>query len=149
MYSPKQFERKPDEFGSLAGVTLARPRVTSTRYAIKAWDNEGGSSEFLGSLDGVDSVFVDNAAWPSADSAERALPHSGKNAGTDGDAKMLAGEEDQILRSLGAAVIMRWNAIPTKLQKELFDNASSVEGLMRTGTLKRQIARFLHKRKDD
>ena len=37
----------------------------------------------------------------------------------------LAEEEEQILRCLGAAVIMRWNNVPTKLQRELFDCASS------------------------
>jgi hypothetical protein len=34
--------------------------------------------------------------------------------------------EAHILRCLGAAVIMQWNAIPTKLQRELFDTASSL-----------------------
>ena len=58
-------------------------------------------------------------------------------------------EEDQILRSLGAAVITRWNTIPTKLQRELFDNASSIGELLQTDVLKGQIARFLHKHKDD
>jgi hypothetical protein len=36
----------------------------------------------------------------------------------------------------------------TKLQRELFDNASSVGDLLQTGALKGQIARFLHKHKD-
>jgi len=44
---------------------------------------------------------------------------------------------------------MRWNTLPTKLQRELFDNASSVGDLLQAGALKGQIARFLHKRKDD
>jgi hypothetical protein len=58
-------------------------------------------------------------------------------------------EEDHILRCLGAAVITRWNTIPTKLQKELFDNASSMGELLKTDVLKGQIARFLHKHKND
>ena len=52
-------------------------------------------------------------------------------------------------RCLGAAVIKRWNTIPTKLQKELFDNASSLGDLLQTDALKGQIARFLHIHKDD
>src|SRR5215211_3348990 len=32
----------------------------------------------------------------------------------------LAEEEEQILKCLGAAVLMRWNTVPTKLQRELF-----------------------------
>ena len=30
------------------------------------------------------------------------------------------------IRCLGTAVILRWNTVPTKLQKELFDCASSI-----------------------
>ena len=61
----------------------------------------------------------------------------------------LAEEEERILRCLGAAVIMQWNTLPTKLQKELFDNASSMGDLLQTDALKGQIARFLHQHKDD
>ena len=39
-----------------------------------------------------------------------------------------AGEE-KFLRYLGAAVIMRWNTIPTKLQRELFEHASTLDEL--------------------
>ena len=38
----------------------------------------------------------------------------------------LAAEEEYVLRCLGAAIIMRWNALPTKLQREIFDTAGSV-----------------------
>jgi hypothetical protein len=37
----------------------------------------------------------------------------------------LVEEEEQILKCLGAAVLMRWNTVPTKLQRELFDCAST------------------------
>jgi len=68
-----------------------------------------------------------------------------------GDHPTLAEEEERILRCLGAAVIMQWNTLPTKLQKEkeLFDNASSIGDLLQTDALKGQIARFPHKHKDD
>ncbi len=55
-----------------------------------------------------------------------------------------AESEEHILRCLGAAVIMQWNTIPTKLRRELFDGASSMGELLRTGDLRGQIARFLH-----
>src|SRR5206468_12220631 len=35
-------------------------------------------------------------------------------------------EEEHVLRCLGAALIMQWNTLPTKLQRELFDNAGSM-----------------------
>jgi hypothetical protein len=65
------------------------------------------------------------------------------------DAPTLTEEEGHILRCLGASVIMRWNTLPTKLQKELFDNASSVGELLQTGAFKQQMARLLHKHKND
>jgi hypothetical protein len=59
-------------------------------------------------------------------------------------------EEEKILKFLGAAVLMRWNTIPTKLQRELFDCASSIgDDLQQTTPLKGRIARFLHNHKDD
>jgi hypothetical protein len=61
----------------------------------------------------------------------------------------LTEEEGHILRCLGASVIMQWNTLPTKLQRELFDNTSSVGELLQTGAFKQQIARFLHKHKND
>jgi hypothetical protein len=44
---------------------------------------------------------------------------------------------------------MQWSTIPQKLQRELFDNAGSMGQLLQTSTLRGQIARFLHKHKDD
>jgi hypothetical protein len=58
-------------------------------------------------------------------------------------------DEEKILRCLGAALLLRWNTVPTKLQRELFDCASSLGDLQETAPLKAQIARFLHDHKDD
>jgi len=57
--------------------------------------------------------------------------------------------EEHILRCLGAAVIMQWNTIPTKLQRELFDTARSLGDVPQTVALRGQIARFLHDHKDE
>src|SRR2546423_13029672 len=61
----------------------------------------------------------------------------------------LTHEEEHILRCLGAAVIMQWNDLPTKIQRELFEHASSMGELNHTAELKGQLARFLHQHKDD
>lgn len=61
----------------------------------------------------------------------------------------LAAEEERVLRCLGAAVIMQWNALPTALQREIFDTAGSVGTLPDTAALRGQIARFLHKHRHD
>jgi hypothetical protein len=65
------------------------------------------------------------------------------------DRKAIAESEEHILRCLGAAVIMQWNTIPAKLQRELFDTAGSLGDLPQTVTLRGQIARFLHNHKDE
>ncbi|MDN4999937.1 hypothetical protein ACFQZO_03450 [Bradyrhizobium sp. GCM10027634] len=61
----------------------------------------------------------------------------------------LASEEERVLRCLGAAVIMQWNALPTTLQRELFDTAGSVGKVLETAELRGQIARFLQKHMND
>jgi hypothetical protein len=61
----------------------------------------------------------------------------------------LATEEEHVLRCLGAAIIMQWNTLPKTLQREIFDTAGSVGKLLETAALRGQIARFLHKHKND
>jgi hypothetical protein len=61
----------------------------------------------------------------------------------------LVEEEEQILRCLGAAVIMQWNTLPTSLRREIFDTAGSAGKLLETAALRGQIARFLHKHKNE
>jgi hypothetical protein len=62
---------------------------------------------------------------------------------------VLVEEEDQILKCLGAAVLMRWNTVPAKLQRELFDCASTIGDLQQKTALKGRIARYLHNHKND
>ena len=59
----------------------------------------------------------------------------------------LLAEEEQIVECLGAAVIMRWGTLPTKIQRELFERATSLVDLTEMPQLKRQIACFLHNRR--
>ena len=61
----------------------------------------------------------------------------------------LAEEEENILRCLGAAVILQWNDLPTHTQRRLFENAASMAEPRHVPQLKEQIARFLHEHKDD
>ena len=64
------------------------------------------------------------------------------------DRRTPAEAEEHILRCLGAAVITRWNTLPTQLQRELFDAAGSLGDLFDTAELRGQIAPFLHAHKD-
>ena len=61
---------------------------------------------------------------------------------------VLIEEETRILQCLGAAVIARWNNLPTEVQRELFASAVSVSDPLPMAELKAQIARFLHSHKD-
>ena len=70
-------------------------------------------------------------------------------AGKHLDSNAVAEIEEHILRCLGAAVIMQWNTIPTKLQRNLFDTAGSLGDVPKTVVLRGQIARFLHDHKDE
>jgi len=89
--------------------------------------------------------MADNEKW-----VEQNYQHIVHGSGSDqeGGAR-IAAEEEHILRYLGAAVIMHWSNLPKKLQKELFDAAGAMGDLLRTKALRTQIARFLHKHKDD
>jgi hypothetical protein len=53
-------------------------------------------------------------------------------------------EDEKILECLGAAVIMLWSSLPTKIQQEFFEHATSLADLAPTAPWKREIARFLH-----
>ncbi|PJI37886.1 hypothetical protein [Ferrovibrio sp.] len=57
--------------------------------------------------------------------------------------------ETNILKCLGAAVVLTWNDLPQTLQRELFLQALKVNDSYDPATLKTQIGRFLHLHKDD
>jgi hypothetical protein len=48
-----------------------------------------------------------------------------------------------------ATVLVQWNDLPTRIQRQLFDKAASTGEPRYTTQLKEQIARFLHNHKDD
>jgi hypothetical protein len=73
--------------------------------------------------------------------------HDASRRDTAGEAN-LAADEERILRFLGAAVVMQWNTLPTKLQRELLDTAASLDDLVDPVHLKGQIAQVLHRFKE-
>ena len=79
------------------------------------------------------------ARWDNEGGAPKGAPQEDRN-----ELAPLTNEEEHILRRLGAAVIMQWNDLPTKIQRELFEHASSMGELNHTAELKGQVARFLH-----
>jgi hypothetical protein len=65
------------------------------------------------------------------------------------DAETLGEAEERILKCLGAAVIVQWNDLPTKIQRHLFRHAVAMGEPGNVSQLKAEIARFLHNHKDD
>jgi hypothetical protein len=61
----------------------------------------------------------------------------------------LSEQETHVLQCLGAAVLLQWNDLPTLIQRELFESSTSAVEPGEIAQLKEQIARFLHKHKDD
>jgi hypothetical protein len=140
MITTKQYRAKSDEYGELAKGSADPNQIR----------------RFQDSQDSFSSL-ADNEAW-MADNFDKMIQvrdeASDELSGEVPDEKppsriALAAEEERVLRCLGAAVIMQWNTIPAKLQRELFDTAGSMGELLNTAELRGQIARFLHKHKDD
>lgn len=128
MFTPNQFRAKAAEYTVLASSA----------------ESPESAREFQ-KLEQSFSALADNEQWLSDHYDETVqVP-----APTEGEKPGLAAEEEHILRYLGAALIMKWNTLPKKLQRELFDTAGSMGEIIETASLRGQIARFLHKHKDD
>jgi hypothetical protein len=125
--------------------TAEQYRAKAAEYAGLMQQADGPSQmrEFH-DLERSFSTLADNEEW-LADNYEKTLHAPGAARG----GSALAEEEEHILRCLGASVLMLWNVIPTKLQRELFDNAGTMGEVVNTAALRGQIARFLHDHKDD
>jgi hypothetical protein len=137
MFTPDKFRAKAAEYKDLAKGTPVPEAAREFRRLERSFTDLANNEDWL------------------ADNYDKTV-HSGQNVGEDNDADAAGegngatlAEEEVILRSLGAAVIMQWNTLPTKLRRELFDTAGSVGDLLKTRELRGQIARFLHKHKDD
>jgi hypothetical protein len=110
--------------------------VSQHAAAIARWDDEGGASMFARSNTGV---------RVSKDVRSKQMVEATADLKVD----QAPAEDEKILECLGAAVIMRWGTLPTKIQRELFEHATSLADLTQTAPPKSQIARFLHNHKDD
>jgi len=136
-------------------IPIEAPGV-SGQHAIDTWESEGGGpARAPDGYDVAQIALANNAGWRASSNSgwrsDRSIDGPSKDMGALTIAAALADndEEDQILRCLGAAVIARWNTIPPKLQRAIFDDASTMGAALQTNLLKGQIARFLHKHKDD
>jgi hypothetical protein len=119
-------------------TTMENPQTAASHNAdaIARWDGEGGAA----------MSFADKPdTQASGNGRSKRIP--GVPASQEVDPAF--DDDEQILRCLGAAVVMRWSALPTKIQRELFEHATSLADLAQTAQRKGQIARFLHDHKDE
>ena len=128
MFAPERYRAKAAEYTALAKATEAPAEVREFEKRERAM-----------------TALADNEQW-LADNHDKTVhgPQQKK-----ADKSRLAADEEHILRCLGAALIMRWNTLPRKLQRELFDDAGTMGELSEATALRGQIARFLHSHKDD
>jgi len=120
-----------------------RAKATESAESLKHTDDPSEIREFQRSKASF-TALAENEDW-LANNFDKIIRSQDIRA-TEGS---VAKTEEHILRCLGAAVIMQWNTIPTKLQRELFDTAGSMGDVPKSAALRAQIARFLHSHKDD
>jgi hypothetical protein len=128
MFTPEQYRAKAREYGEWAKASISPKEVHEYKKLEQSF-----------------TTLADNEQWLAEN--HNKVVHA-KTDDIPVGAIDLAAQEEHVLRCLGAALIMQWNTLPQKLQRELFDNASCMGELLDTTTLRSQIARFLHSHKD-
>ena len=109
MFSEKKYRAKSKEYGDL----------------IKGSNDPGRIREFQDSKDSFSSL-AGNEEWLANNFDKMVQAPAVEKPGHI----TLVAEEERVLRCLGAAVIMQWNTLPAKLQRELFDTAGSKSALI-------------------
>ncbi len=137
MFTAEQFRAKAAESAEALKHTDVPSEVREHQRSEQSFGSLAQNEDWL--ADNFDKMIHSGDALSQDDEV------AGKRPGR----KALAEIEEHILRCLGAAVIMQWNTIPTKLQRELFDTAGSLGDVLETVALRGQIARFLHDHKDE
>jgi len=128
MSSAQQYRAKAAEFRALLTKTPRSPNETRD----------------LRDLAQTYTTLAENEEWMAANMDKVIQRRKNYDERT-----VLAEEEERILKCLGAALLMRWNTVPTKLQRELFDCAGTLDDLQQSKPLRERIARFLHNHKND
>ena len=136
MFTAKQFRAKAAESAESLKHTDVPSEIRELQRSKQSFSALAENEDWL--ANNFDKIIDSQGIPPQDDDAEKPTAR-----GT------VAENEERILRCRGAAVIMQWNTIPTKLQRELFDTAGSMGDVLKSVELRGQIARFLHKHKDE
>lgn len=136
MFTADQFRKKAAEFAELTKTTNVPSEIREFQRSKQSFTDLAQNEDWLAA--NFDKMI-----------RSRDIHAQSEVVGNRRDSNAVAEIEEHILRCLGAAVIMQWNTIPTKLQRELFDTAGSLGDIPKTAALRGQIARFLHNHKDE
>jgi hypothetical protein len=128
MFIADKYSEMAEDYKSLASMTDNLSEIAKFRKLQKSAED-----------------MAENEAWLN-ENYENTL-HSNDSVQDNGPA--FAAEEEHVLRCLGAALLMQWPRLPATIQRELFDSAGALGELQNTALLRGQIARFLHRHKDD
>ena len=127
MFTPEQFRAKAAQYAEL----VKNSTLANETHEFKALEQRF-------------TALANNEQW-LADNYDKTLHSPDSPPAPD---FTVGDEEDLMLRCLGAAVVMQWSTLPTKMQRELFDNATAVGELSDTAARRGMIARYLHKQND-
>jgi hypothetical protein len=136
MFMAEQFRRKAAEDAEAIKNTDVPSEIRKFKQSMESLGQLARNEAWL--ADNFDKMIRSQDALSEDKVAKKPL-----------DSDAIARIEEHILRCLGGAVMMQWNTIPRKLQRELFDTAGSLGDVLQTVTLRGQIARFLHSHKDE
>jgi hypothetical protein len=133
MFTAEQFRAKAAECAKSLEHTSVPSEIREFQRSRDSFTALAQNEDWL--ADNFDKTICTQDIHPQNDGARTPVAR-----------RTVAETEEHILRCLGAAVIMQWNTIPTKLQRELFDTAGSMGDMLESVELRGQIARFLHKK---
>jgi hypothetical protein len=95
----------------------------------------------LSDLEKSFTTLADNEEWLSENHKSTVQSSAVEVPG----APALEQQEEHLLRCLGAALIMQWDALPSNIRRQLFDSAGTMSDAVGVMSLRERIARFLHK----
>jgi hypothetical protein len=107
MFTAQQYREKATEYEGLLGSAHSSGEASEFRELMQS---------YLAPAENMDSLTVNR---------DKTLRPRRKHR----DNHVAPTDDEKFLRYLGAVVIMRWNTIPTKLQRELFEHASTLDEL--------------------
>jgi len=133
MFTAEQYRAKAAEYDGLLGAAKSPAEAAEYRHLKQSY-----------------ASLAENLDWLTANASKTVEPDaSGSPRRMHPSHHASYAEQENILRCLGAAVILQWNTIPTKLQRALFEAASSIQDSEHTAPLKDVLAQFLHDHKND